>query len=135
MKKRIIVLILGALLMTNVNMIPLAAGNNNQIVSPYWVNTSSVNGYLTVDGNDGNISILVNGNANVTRITAKATLYYKNSSNRWVKTNTVWNYSVNSDLLAINEDFTASSGTTYKVVLEADVYANGYTETITREFT
>lgn len=121
--------------MTNVNMTAFAEGGNNQIVSPYWVNTSSVRGYLTVNGNDGNISVLVNGNANVTQITATATLYYKNSSNRWVQTNTVWNYSVNSDLLAINEDFAASSGTTYKVVLEAYVYANGYIETITKEFT
>ena len=37
--------------------------------------------------------------------------------------------------MSISETFNATSGTSYKVILEVDVYANGYTETVTREFT
>lgn len=134
MKKSIIILLLGVLLLTNLNTLVLAANNNNQIVVPYWVNTASIDGDLYTNGSTGNISAVIIGNSNVTQITAQATLYYKNTSNKWVKTTTDWEFSSNSSILAIDEDFSAVSGRTYKVVLEVDVYANGYTETITREF-
>ena len=136
MKKRIIVLILGALLMTglNLNMVAFSAGNDNSIIAPCWKNTSSVHGHLTVDGTDGNLSVLIDGNPNVTKITATATLYYKNAANRWVKAGSAWDYSSNKDYLAIDQDFTAISGKTYKVIMSAEVYADGYTEYITQEF-
>ena len=59
MKKSIIVLILGALLMTglNLNMVAFSAGNDNSIIAPCWENTSSVHGHLTVDGTDGNLTV------------------------------------------------------------------------------
>ena len=111
MKKRIIVLILGALLMTglNLNMVAFSAGNDNSIIAPCWKNTSSVHGHLTVDGTDGNLTVLIDGNPNVTKITATATLYYKNAANRWVKAGSAWDYSSNKDYLAIDQDFIRAS--------------------------
>lgn len=134
MKRKIAIFILGALLMTNLNMFAFAADNNTQIISPCWVNIGRISGHLTVNGDTGNISIAISGNNDVTKITATATLYYKNSKGSWVKMKD-WKYSVNSDVLAINETFDASAASSYKVILTADVYADGYTESVTKEFT
>lgn len=135
MKKIVAIILLGTLLVLNLNSFALAAQGNTQIVTPYWVNILRINGDLSASGSTGNVSVVITGNSNVTNITATATLYYKNPSNVWVRIPMGWEYSVNTSYLAIDEDFTAVSGTEYKVVLEADVYANGYTETVTREFT
>ena len=135
MKKRIIILLLSALLITNLNIFTHAASNNDYVISPLWENISNVDGTLYINGKNSNFSAFIFGNTDVTRITATAKLYYQNTSNQWIEISKNWNYSVNSSFLAIDEDFIASSGTTYKVVLEADVYANGYTESITKEIT
>lgn len=135
MKKILAAILFSTLCVLTINCIAFAADGNAQIISPYWVNTSQINGSVSINGTTGNFSAFIIGNTNVTNITAKATLYYKNSSNKWIEIPTDWEYSSNSNNLFVNETFNASSGTTYKVVFEADVYANGYTETITKEFT
>lgn len=135
MKKCLIVLLLGVMLIGNQALITFADNGNGIIISPYWMNTSSVSGNLNVNGNTANFSILINGNPNVTEISATVTLYYKNSWDNWVKTDTEWEYSINSDVLAIYETFDVTPGTEYKVELEAHVYANGITEIVTKEFT
>ncbi len=132
--KKVVSIILACIFLTiSINNVVFAASNDNQIISPYWENVSSITGY--VDKNEGVFWAMISGYSGVTKITVTATLYYKNSSNRWVEIPTDWEYSVNSASLNIYEEFDANPGTTYKVVLEADVYANGYTESITREFT
>ena len=135
MKKVIAIVLLSTLLVLNLNGVVFAAEGNTQVVTPRWVNISSLDGILSTNGGRGNISIVLDAYPEVTRITATATLYYKNPSNVWVRIPMGWEYSVNNSVLGIDEDFTAVSGTTYKVVFEAHVYANGYTETVTREFT
>ena len=134
MKKKIVAVLMGALILANLNMTTFAADDTNGISVMRWDGTASVLGHLTVSGTKGNISVVVEGDADISKITATATLYYKSGSS-WVKTSTKWNYSVNSDTLTIDEDFSAKSGTKYKVAVEANVYVGGSFETITREFT
>ena len=135
MKKKIVFLLVAALLITGFNTMSFAAGNGgSQGITPYWQNTSSVHAHLTIlNETEGNLSVLINGDLGVTRISAVATLYYKNPSNRWLKTGIMWTYMEDDDYLAIDEDFTAEPGVEYKVILEAYVYANGTCDTITRE--
>ena len=135
MKKVIAIVLLSTLLVLNLNGVVFAAEGNTQIVTPRWINIAALSGHLTTNPGAGNISIFLDANPEVTRITATATLYYKNPSNVWVRIPMGWEYSVNDNILGIDEDFTAVAGTIYKVVFEAHVYANGYTETVTREFT
>lgn len=137
MKKKIAVILTAALLLTGLNLFVMAKDNGENTITPYWVNITSVTGRITFNSstNKGNAVIVVNGDADVTRITATVTLYYQDSNNKWVEIPTDWEYSVNSDILAINETFAATSGTTYKAVLDADVYANGYTENVVKEIT
>lgn len=126
---------MGIILVMSINYTALAATDNTQIVSPRWIYVSDISGFLTVNGTSGDISISISGNSNVTKITATATLYYKNVNNAWVKTNTSWDYTTYSKSLFINETFAANSGVEYKVVFEANVYVNNSVETVTREFT
>ena len=134
MKKIITAVLVGTLLASGMTVTASAAKDNNAIVSPLWINIARISGKVSVNGSKGSLSALVSGNPEVTKITATATLYYKSGSS-WVKTSTKWNYSVNSDTLTIDEDFSAKSGTKYKVAVEAKVYVGGSFETITREFT
>ena len=134
MKKKIVFLLVAALLITGFNTMSFAAGNGgSQGITPYWQNTSSVHAHLQVNGTEGILAVAINGDLGVTRISAVATLYYKNPSNRWLKTGIMWTYMEDADALGIAETFTAEPGVEYKVILEAYVYANGTCDTITRE--
>lgn len=86
---KISILLIIALLLTGLNVFTVAA-NSSEIITPYWINITGVDGRVSYNENSnvGNVSIFINGKSGVTKITATATLYYKNSSNRWVKTTT-----------------------------------------------
>ena len=133
MKKSVISLLLIALMLFNLNGAVFASDGGYHQISPLWVNIHTITGGIVKDA--GEFSALIKGLPNVTKITATAVLYYKNSNNNWIKTSTSWNYSVNSSSLVITETFTPAPNTDYKVIVEANVYANGYTETVSKEFT
>ena len=100
-----------------------------------WDNVSSMIGTISFDKTSGNYSMVVSGASGVTKITATATLYYKNTSGKWVATSTKWTYNVDGSRLVIDEDFTGVSGREYKVELEATVYKNGSGEKVTNTST
>jgi len=128
--KRIVSILLMVVLVMSFNSIAFAVEEDSPVVTPRWTNVSSINGVLEVDGNEGAFDAVITGYSKVTRITAIAQLYYLNSNNRWVEIPVDWEYSVNFNILGMQETFGASSDFEYKVVISADVYANGYTESV-----
>ena len=75
------------------------------------------------------------GDSGVNKITATATLYYKNSSGKWIVIPKNWTYSVDADKLIIDEDFTGVSGREYKIELSGTVYKDGDGESISETTT
>lgn len=132
--KRKIATILPCVLMTLCMSTTLWASNGD-IELYRWENVSSMVGKIVFDKTSGNYSMAVSGASGVSKITATATLYYKNSSSEWVETSTKWTYSVDGRRLLIDEDFTGVSGREYKVELEATVYKNGNGEKVTHTST
>ncbi|MBQ9939992.1 MAG: hypothetical protein IJO74_00420 [Clostridia bacterium] len=134
MKKFTAVLLSCVLVILSISNVALAAGGTSPAVTPRWINTTSLSGNINYDGYIGNISIFLDGNVNVTRITATARLYYMVTEDWWEEIPMNWDYDVTTTALGIDEDFPITTGTIYKIVFEAQVYANGYAETITRVF-
>ena len=98
-----------------------------------WENIDDVyGGNLVFSGRAGNYYIEIYGQSGVEMITATVTLYFKNSSGVWVEMPMDWSYSVESDELIIDEDFTGVSGRQYKAVLDATVTKAGYDEPLTK---
>ena len=98
-----------------------------------WENIDDVyGGNLVFSGRAGNYYIEIYGQSGVEMITATVTLYFKNSSGVWVEMPMDWSYSVESDELIIDEDFTGVSGRQYKAVLDATVTKDGYDEPLTK---
>ena len=112
------------------NSVVFAVEEDAPVVTPRWTYILSTDAGLNVDGNEGLFTASILGCSTVTRITATAQLYYLNSSNRWVEIPVGWEYSTNSNYLEMRETFGASSDFEYKVVISAEVYANGHTESI-----
>lgn len=129
MKKRIVSLVLSAVLLLGMCMPTLASEDDG--IMPCWSNIVLVDGCIGFDGTSGNYSLEIVGMPGVSRITATATLYYTNVRGNWMKS-TTWTYDEYADELNIDEDFTGISGRDYKVELSATVYLNGYGEPLTR---
>lgn len=132
--KNKIALVLLSLIMVMSCIIPVGADNSEYDVYR-WDNVSNIVGSISFDGSTGNYSMTIRGASGVDRITATATLYYKNASNKWIEVSTDWSYDVESKRLYIDEDFTAVKGRTYKVELDAVVYKDGYGESVSKTTT
>lgn len=128
MKKFFALLIVGVLLVSCLSVSIGAADAR-------WVNTAAVDDQITFSGTSGEYSAMIEGKSGVTKITATATLYYKNFAGNWIEMSTDWSYSENSDILVIEEDFTGVSGREYKVVLDIVVYKGTSGESITQTVT
>ena len=134
MKKRIIMMLIGCLLLSCI-CLPISAAGSAGYELYRWTNIRHVIGMITFNGTGGNYYMEIAGTSGVNKISATATLYYKNSSGNWVEIPKDWTYSVNDDKLTIDEDFTGVSGREYKVELEATVYKDGYGEPVSKTTT
>lgn len=132
--KNKIALVLLSLIMVMSCIIPIGADNSEYDVYR-WDNVLSLVGSISFDGSTGNYSMTIRGASGVDRITATATLYYKNANNKWIEVSTDWSYDVESNRLYIDEDFAAVEGRTYKVELDAVVYKDGYGESVSKTTT
>ncbi|MCI8388372.1 MAG: hypothetical protein HFE63_07925 [Clostridiales bacterium] len=130
MKKRILILLMGVMLLTSI-VLPISATTESLL----WDNIQYVTGGIAFEGKNGNYSACITGHSDVDRITATATLYYKNTSGNWIEIPMDWSYDVSDDMLVIDENFTGVSGREYKVELNATVYMNGYGEPVSKTST
>ena len=83
MKRKIALILVGIMMLVCSMNAPLYAASADYELYR-WENILSVNGLITFDKTAGNYSAIVSGASGVTKITATATLYYKNSSGDWV---------------------------------------------------
>ena len=134
MKKRITLLLIGCIILSCL-CVPISAANSESYGLTRWTNITYIDGTITFDGTSGNYSMVITGVSGVSKITATATLYYKNSNGKWIEIPKDWTYSVNDDELIIDEDFTGVSGREYKVELDATVYKDGYGEPVNKTTT
>ena len=100
-------------------------------VETQWDNAMGVNANISFNGTSGRVSVSVVGRTGVTNISAQVKLYYKNTSGGWTESPTDWTYNVYTMLLTKEETFTGIVGREYKIELTANIYKNGYTETVT----
>ena len=134
MKKLMSLLLIGCIILSCLCISINAAGSGNYGLYR-WTNVRSIEGSITFNRTNGNYTISVIGDRGVNKITATATLYYKNSSGKWIVVPKNWTYSVNADKLIIDEDFTGVSGREYKIELSGTVYKDGYGESISETTT
>ena len=121
---------MGVMLLTSI-VLPINAASESLL----WDNIIFVTGGISFNGNNGTYSACIEGQSDVNRITATATLYYKNSSGKWIEIPMNWSYDVSDSTLTIGESFTGVSGREYKVELNATVYMNGYGESVSKTST
>lgn len=134
MKRQITLLLIGCIILSCL-CVPISASSTGSCVLYRWTNITYIDGCVTFVGTSGNYSMIISGASGVSKITATATLYYKNTSGKWIEIPKSWTYSVNDDELIIDEDFTGVSGREYKVELEATVYKDGYGEPVSKTST
>ncbi len=131
MKKTFLLLLVGCLCMSFAS-VPIHAVEFSEIEAYRWSNVVSMRGSISFNGRTGNYVMTVEGETDVSRISATATLYYKNASGNWIEIPKNWSYDVRDDILLVDESFTGVSGREYKIVLDATVYLNGYGEPVTK---
>ena len=129
MKKLTSLLLIGCIILSCL-CISINAADSGNYGLYRWTNVRSVEGRITFNGTSGNYTMSILGYSGVSKITATATLYYKNSSGKWIVVPKNWTYSVDADKLIIDEDFTGVSGREYKIELSGTVYKDGYGEAI-----
>ena len=134
MKKLTSLLLIGCIILSCLCISINAAGSGNYGLYR-WTNVRSIDGKISFNKTNGNYIMTVLGDGGVNKITATATLYYKNSSGKWIVVPKNWTYSVNADKLIIDEDFTGVSGREYKIELSGTVYKDGYGESISETTT
>ena len=132
MKKRLISIILATICLVSCVM-PLMVSATD--IMPRWDNAQRVNVSLYFTGTSGTVSVYIQGNSDVSNITATATLYHKNWLGIWVESGEEWSYNVNQSYLSASESFTGKSGRQYKVELTGTVTKNGYSESISASAT
>ena len=134
MKKLTSLLLIGCIILSCL-CISITAADSGNYGLYRWTNVRSLQGSITFNRTSGNYTMTVLGDSGVNKITATATLYYKNSSGKWIVVPKNWTYSVNADKLIIDEDFTGVSGREYKIELSGTVYKDGYGESISETTT
>lgn len=114
-------------------VIPISASE----FSLHWTNVVRITHDITFSDGVGTYSVLIEGNREVTLIIAKAKLYYKNVAGSWVDTELAWDYNKTSNSLSFSENFQATMGIEYKVVLTLIAYQDvgeAITETIVKQY-
>ena len=91
-------------------------------VEPNWVNVNSLVCRVSFNGTRGTVFCDIAARAGTTSITGTLTLYEDD-----VEIDS-WDIDVTTSYVTIADNFTGVSGSTYKLVLDADVVRNGVTE-------
>lgn len=132
MKKLISIILTCVLMLSMLSVVTYGAAPEQ--ISPMWDNAHTFTAALKFTQTTGKITVTVVGQPGVTNISAEVKLYYKNSAGSWVKEED-WTYDADQMYLTITESFTGTTGVEYKIEVEADVYKEGSTETLSRTVT
>lgn len=99
-------------------------------ISPRWTYISNIEGSIDYSGTAGEYWADISCASNVDNIVGTASLYYKNSSGRWVWV-TDWTEESEDNTLLIEGSFNAVSGRKYKVTLDVTAYVDNSSESTT----
>ena len=91
-------------------------------VEPNWDNVSRLSCRITFSGTRGTVFCDISARTGTTSITGTLTLYEDD-----VEIDS-WDIDVETSYVTIADNFTGDSGSTYKLVLDADVVTNGVSE-------
>lgn len=122
--KRYIAMFLAIILLYSF-AVSISASSLDPII-PLWNNVTVAQCTIDFSETGGTISAYIRGKSGTTSISGTVTLY---------RGNTVvdsWNISGRS-IASVSDTFTGISGSTYKLVLDADVTTNGVVENIVEE--
>ncbi|WP_457944134.1 hypothetical protein [Caproiciproducens sp. LBM24188] len=134
MKKRILAMMLTVLMMFSVSVPvfatakPTAQGASSEIhVS--WVNTDTATATLNFSGDRADCSSIIHAKDGATKITATALL--KRVNDNGTTTVKAWTgLSASGDTFYFDRQYYVSSGNTYELEINAQVYRNGKVEYI-----
>lgn len=91
-------------------------------VTPLWDNTDMVYCNISFSGTRGTVLCDISAISSATSIEGTLTLYKDGVEIE------SWEIDVSTSYVTVIESFTGVKGSTYRLVLDADVTANGYTE-------
>ena len=134
-KKRVIPIIMLAIMLMTAFTFPGvvgAADNDRPTVQPRWTSIHLIDVLITFNGSSGNVTATASKQSTASSISGTLTLYKKVGSS-WDYIDQ-WSGSKTRGTLALEDDFTAVSGTTYKAVFTVTAYTNGVGETETIEY-
>lgn len=129
MKKRIVSCLIICFILFSMTSVTVQAVKLDPIF-PQWANVVSASADISFTGENGNVTISINGKNGVSNITADIQLYYKDSRGTWIEIEKDWNYSVNQMMLIATETFIGVSGREYKIDVDIKVKKGTSTETI-----
>ena len=96
-----------------------------------WVNTDSVDAFLSFEGSKGFCGAWVVGKPGTTRITGKVVLARKNQNGTYTTVKTWSGLDAAGDELLLDKVYNVKTGYTYRLTITATVYRNGTAETVT----
>ena len=96
-------------------------------ITPLWSNISSVTCKVTFNGTTGTVCCDITGQPGASAVRGTLVLYKGSTELK------SWDLASNTGSKTILYGFTGISGITYKIELNAEVYKDGYWESISRE--
>lgn len=91
-------------------------------VTPLWDNTDMLYCNISFSGSNGTVMCDISAISSTTSIEGTLTLYEDNVELE------SWEIDTDSSYVTVIESFSGVKGSTYRLVLDAEVVANGYTE-------
>lgn len=110
--------------------IPIMEEGNFDQITPFWVNTDDISLKLSFSGGKANCTVNVLGKAGTTKIVADVKLVRINSDGRTSTVATWNNLTSNSDTLRVGKTATVTSGYTYRLEADVEVYKGSVGEYI-----
>ncbi len=99
-----------------------------------WDNTTSVDVNLTVSAGKAVCGACVIGRPDVTQITGTVELARKNSDNSYTAVKTWSDLKAQGNKLIVDKTYYVTKGYTYRLLITANVYRNGSSETVSGSY-
>lgn len=133
MKKKIVASLLAFSIMTAISSPAFAAQQaiaptTNSGIHILWNNTDTVSVMLNFSGNRASCASIIHAKSGTTKISA--TVLLKQVTSNGTKTVKSWSQSASSDTLYFDKEYYVTSGYTYELEVNANVYRNGIVENV-----
>lgn len=110
--------------------VPASANDNNDLVSPYYLYTSSVTCQLLINNKTATCKSILEGSSTVSKIDGTHYLEKKDGKAWETVTGCTWSNTTNTDYLKLENTKGSLSSGTYRVRAVFTVYCGGKSETV-----